>query len=144
MVSRAAAMLPRWLVNVSWLTRDLPPTITHSHPLFTLTTTLTPLHHGPAFSSLSFFLHHRFAFFHAPNVPLFHVCLPLPSSNVNLSSMLAFGKVFAKQIRGAFHFRSRLNADSRVFRSTMFARPAQRSSSLLTEFSLFPSSNDAR
>lgn len=58
--------------------------------------------------------------------------------------MLAFGKVFAKEIRSTFQFRSCLNADPRVFYSTMFARPVQRSSSLLMEFSLFPSPNDAR
>lgn len=57
MAPRAAAMLARWLVNVSWLTRDLPPTITHSHPL------LTDYYFDPTppwaglFSSLSFFIH---------------------------------------------------------------------------------------
>lgn len=43
------------------------------------------------------------------------MCLPLPSSNVNLSSTLAFGNAFAKEIRSVFRFRRRLNRRSTRF-----------------------------
>lgn len=130
MVSCAAAMLPRWLVNVSWLTRDLPPTITHSHPLFTATTTLTPLHHGPAFSSLSFFLHHA----------------SLSSTHLTYRSSTCVYPYPPATLT----FRLRLHSATRLPISLLFkrgstrflfhdvcARPAQR-------FSSFPLPNDAR
>ena len=106
----------RWLVNVSRLTRDLPPTITHSHPLHT-DCYFDPTPPWAGLFVALFFPPPRLTSFRVRTIFLF--LYPYPRTTLTFRPYF-HGKVFAKEICRTFQLRPWLNASRRVLHSVIF------------------------